>query len=113
MKIGNLAVPGDSNLLAMGNAGDLYKEVAEGTSQAIIALRVFEGSQVTMWAPSENRHLQFLLSAIMDTAVTQAFEVTVHILAPRSPSPSCYSPDALLGLWTHPSLSKKWKDIWK
>ena len=113
LRLGRFTVPGNDKMVSIGEARELYKEVCKGIPQASTALKKYQGSEITMWAPNEDRHCVFLLSAILDAAVTTSFEITVKLLVPHSPFPSCYTPESLLDLWTHASLGPKWKSIWR
>ena len=111
MQLNHMVVPENSKLVPIGDSRGLYREFSKGVHEAMAALRPYQGDAITLWAPSENRHLQFLLGGIWEAAVTQAFEITVKILIPHTPYPGCHSPELLLDLWSHPALSSKWNKI--
>ena len=111
IKTNTVTVPDNAKLLSVGDARHLYQEFAKGMVEAKNALKSFQGDAITLWAPTDNRHLQHILGALWEAAVTQEFQVHVKLLIPHPPFPGCISPGLLMDLWTHPSLGGKWKKV--
>ena len=66
-----MAAAGSGNaVVSVGDARALYCEVSKGAKQAASALKQYRGGEITMWAPTDGRHLQYLLAAMKEIAVS-------------------------------------------
>ena len=99
-----MAAAGSGNaVVSVGDARALYCENSKGAKQAASALNQYRGGGITMWAPTDGRHLQYLLAAMMEIAVSRDFDITLRLLIPHAPFPSCDTPELLFDLWSHAS----------
>ena len=111
MDLTAMKMSGNDKVVSIGDARALYCEVTKGAKQAAAALKHYRDGGITMWAPSDGRRLQYLLAAMMEIAVSRDFEVTLRMLVPHAPFPSCSTPELVLDLWSHASLGVKWKPL--
>ena len=98
-------------LLQPSDARDFIESVCKDTKEAKNTLEFFKDEPITLWAPTEQRHLQCLLQAIWDISLEGLFNVRVRLLVPHSHFPGCNTPDAITDLWTHQCLHPKWSKM--